>query len=853
MGKGVRVIGVFVAVLCLLGLTGGCEETGTGPGEPNGGGRDNPPLQRSDGGEPDIVDGGSTPPPEDGGTDPVPLPPHDAQAIRKENARPGTASWRITRRAANNNEIEGYALVSTVTQGERVPIAVSVSEPRRFSWVVYRLGYYGGQGGREVARGGPLQAVPQAPCPPQRPTGLVSCHWTPTLELQTDEGWVRGVYVVKLVREDGYQRYVPFFVRDARPRAEVVAIIPTANWQAYNVWGGMSLYDDKHGIMPSRRAFQVSHDRPYQRDYGAGHLLSDDLSLVTWLEAQGLDVAYATDEELHRTGEYLREAKVLIVSGHDEYWSRTLRDRADKAVAAGTSLINLGANNAYWQVRYEPAVDGRELRIITCYKQDAPRLDPVGPSSAELTVKFRDLPTPRPENALFGVQFSSRWHQFAFPMVVTNPSHWALEGTGLSAGDTLWQANGYEVDQVVDNGHSPEGLEVLARSPTLSLQGAFGFSHTVVHRKPSGAWVFSSGSIDFVRVLASEHMADARAARIVANVLYRALGRAVPEGLVRFSAKPGPAALGPFAREVRTVGGVPGSSGDGDGPRGRGRLGAPVAVAVLPDGGWAVADALGNSVRRVSRDGSIHTVATGLNGPLGIAADTAGNIYVSDSDHSCIRRIAPDGKVEVFAGAVYGAGAADGLAAQARFNQPAGLALTPDGTALLVADLGNGVIRRIELLAPGNPVTTLPSNQWLYRPSAVAVKADGTVYVVETGMSRVVALQQGTVSVVAGTTPGFADGNPATSQMLPYLGLAVLADGSLAVADPGNYRVRRVVFDAAGRAQQVTTLAGTGRYGTRDGRGQEADFVLPAGLALGADGTLYVADSGNATLRAIAP
>ncbi|MGZ3459504.1 MAG: N,N-dimethylformamidase beta subunit family domain-containing protein, partial [Archangium sp.] len=148
-----------------------------------------------------------------------------------------------------------------------------------------------------------------------------------------------------------------------------------------------------------------------------------------------------------------------------------------------------------------------------------------------------------------------------------------------------------------------------------------------------------------------------------------------------------------------------------------------------------------------------------------------------------------------------------------------------------------------------NPVTTLPANLWLYRPSALVAGADGTVYVVETGMSRVVALRNGTVSVVAGAAPGgFADGEGESAMMLPYLGIAVLPDGSLAVSDPGNYRVRRISLDG-----EVTTLAGSGRFGSRNGAGDEADLVLPAGLAVGPDGTLYVADSGNALLRAITP
>ncbi len=835
MGQDVRVIRALGVVLCLFGLIGGCGDSSLLAGvDSDGGGRGSPPLHH--------LDGGGTAPDEGSS-----LPPHDSRAISVENARPGTDGWRITR-GANRNEIEGYALVSTVTQGERVPIAVSVSgEPHPFTWVVYRLGYYGGVGAREVARGGPRMAVSQERCEPRLLTGLVTCAWEPTLEVETDASWVRGMYVVKLVRDDGYQRYVPFFVRDPLPRSEVVVMIPTTTWAAYNKWGGTSLYDDKVGITGRGRAFQVSFDRPYERNHGTGHLLSDELGLIEWLEAQGLDVAYVPNEELHLSGEALREARVLILSGHDEYWTRTLRERADRAVAEGRSLINLGANQAYWQVRLESSEDGRPGRIVTCYKKDAQRMDPVGPESPELTTKFRDLAEPRPENALLGVMFSSRWHQFAFPTVITNASHWAFEGTGLHNGDTLWQANGYEQDQVVDNGHTPEGVEVLAESPALSLQGAFGFGQMVLFRK-GGAWVFSAGGVDFVRTLGEGETADPRAARLVANVLYRALERQVPRGLVALRRPPRSKAEGPFAHDVRTVAGQVGKRGDPDGASGAGLLGAPVAVAVLPGGGWAVADALANEVKRVGQNGSISALSeVRLNGPMGIAADAQGNVYVSDTDNYCLRKIAPDGTTTVFAGAVMMPGSADGPAAEARFNQPAGLFVTRDG-ALLVADMGNGVIRRIDLRAPGHPVTTLPSDQWLYRPSAVAEAQDGTVYVVETGMSRVVSLRRGTVSVVAGSPPGgFSDGAPESARMLPYLGIAVLKDGSLAVSDPGNYRVRRIGPDG------VSTLAGAGSFGARDGAGDEAEFVLPAGLAVGPDGTLYVADSGNALIRALTP
>ncbi|GHG82797.1 N,N-dimethylformamidase beta subunit family domain-containing protein [Comamonas sp. JC664] len=846
----------WVFGLALVMLSSGCDEAAVRPVIP-GDRHDTPPLNDGyDGGDggphPGLVDAGSpdggneAPEPPDAGAEEP--PPRNPGAVREENLRPGTTAWRITRNA-HSREIEGYALKATLTQGETLRVAVSVSEARAFRWYVYRMGYYGGTGAREVARGGPVAGVRQGDCPADRATGVVACTWAPTLEVPVGEDWVRGVYVVKLVREDNHQRYVPFFVRDANPRAEVAVLIPTATWAAYNTWGGTSLYDDRDRVMREHgvsRAFKVSYDRPNYRGHGSGHLLTDDLSLVQWLESQDLDVGYFTNEDLDASYDFLAGAKAFFMSGHDEYWSPRIREHADRAVAEGRSLLNLGANNAYWQVQVEPSKDGRPRRVIACYKGHAN--DPY--QGAQRTVKFRERVVGRPENALLGVQFSSRWHQFGFPAVITHPGHWALAGSGLKAGDTLWMANGYEVDQLVSNGAAPEGLDVLAESPMLSLQGAFGFGHMVV-RKQGSAYVFSSGGIDFVRTLASEDMADPRAARIVANVLYKALGRAVPDTLVRFARQNRFNAQGPFAPEVRTVAGVPGQRSRAGAAVASTSLGAPTGVALLPGGGLVVADGYGNAVKRVAAGGEVTTLASGLNGPMGIATDAAGNVYVADTDHYVIRRIGPEGTVELFAGST--PGLQDGPAKQAAFNQPAGLTVTPDGTALLVADMNNGVIRRIDLVAEGHPVTTLQGD-WLYRPSGVAVSEDGgTLYVVESGMSRVVRIRDGVTSVVAGTTPGFRDGAPDSAQFLPYLGIAVLKDGSLAVSDPGNYRVRRIHLDGNGQARKVTTLAGSGSYGHADGPGEEAQLVLPAGLTVGPDGRLYVADAGNALVRAITP
>jgi DNA-binding beta-propeller fold protein YncE len=251
-------------------------------------------------------------------------------------------------------------------------------------------------------------------------------------------------------------------------------------------------------------------------------------------------------------------------------------------------------------------------------------------------------------------------------------------------------------------------------------------------------------------------------------------------------------------------------------------------------------------VRRLDPSGAIGTLTAfspPLAMPLGLAADAAGNVYVADSGNGCIRRVDTYGRTSVLAGACGAHGAVDGGGAAARFMWPAGLALA--GTALYVADTGANAVRRIDVADPNLPVTTLTPA--VTQPTGVAVAADGTVYVAETGNARVVALARGALQVVAGGLTGFADGPGPAARVLPVLGLAVLPDGGLAIADTGNYRVRVV------RGGAVTTLAGSGRYGARNGPGDAADLVLPTGIAVDSLGRILVADTGTSTVRRITP
>src|SRR5207248_270406 len=120
------------------------------------------------------------------------------------------------------------------------------------------------------------------------------------------------------------------------------------------------------------------------------------------------------------------------------------------------------------------------------------------------------------------------WNHFAFPLVVRDAGHWALEGAGLHAGDLIARAHGYEVDQTDEN--TPPGTEILADSPVLSYFGNLRRAQMTL-RKQGEALILAAGGTDFVRTLASRDLFDPRAGRIVANVLYRALGRPAPLAL----------------------------------------------------------------------------------------------------------------------------------------------------------------------------------------------------------------------------------------------------------------------------------------------------------------------------------
>ena len=242
--------------------------------------------------------------------------------------------------------------------------------------------------------------------------------------------------------------------------------------------------------------------------------------------------------------------------------------------------------------------------------------------------------------------------------------------------------------------------------------------------------------------------------------------------------------------------------------------------------------------------------------PQGIAVDGAGNVYVADLQNDTIRRITPDGVVSRLAGQAGQAGYRDGPAATAAFNLPDGIAVDGAGN-IYVADLGNARIRKID---PQGMVTTLagsgvagfadgPAQTARFdSPAGLAVDAEGNVYVADLKNNRIRKIApDGTVATVAGSgVAGLRNGVAAAAQFNAPSGVAVAADGTLYVADYYNNCIRAIAPDGA-----VTIFAGASEAGANDGTVVTARFNGPTRVVLDSRGELVVADLGNASIRTI--
>jgi hypothetical protein len=411
--------------------------------------------------------------------------------------------------------VEGYADKVSVVPGEEFGLHVSTTAPG-FRVSAFRVGWYGGAQARLVWRS---PRVPGRHRPRPDPvdmvvaTRTVRAGWPRSLSVPTD-GWPEGAYLLRLDAENGCRRYVPMVVRSTSAAGRTLIMHAPATWQAYNKWGGYSLYEGRDGSY-AHRALAVSFDRPYDGS-GAEKFLVYERALVVLAERLGIPLAYTTGIDVHLAPSVLRGAHALVVLGHDEYWTPEQRRHVTAARDAGTNLAFLGANTCFRRVRLEPGGGGDDggrdgggeggsgeggggpARTVVCYKTDY-GADPYLAEHPDMpTTDFRVHPAPDPESSLTGVLYDG--FPVDAPFVVTRPDHWVFAGTGVRAGQAFPHLVGVEYDRVVPGPHTPPGIEVVARSPVVCA-GRASFSDAAYYSVASGAGVFATGTMRWVEGL----------------------------------------------------------------------------------------------------------------------------------------------------------------------------------------------------------------------------------------------------------------------------------------------------------------------------------------------------------------
>ncbi len=474
-------------------------------------------------------------------------------SVAAENRQPGTTSWRLPGPAEliggkARGALAGYVAEQAIAAGQTQRVYVNAPGAQTVTAGVYRMGWYGGTGGRLILKSARLPVSPQPRCPHSNETGLTECHWHPTLSFPIPAALVSGVYIVKLHASNGAQSDSMFVVRPTAPQPLLVEI-PTATYEAYNAWGGDSLYPG--GSLPVRltgstQGVEVSYDRPYESETGAGQFFLREVAIVRFLERYGYQAGYTTDASIDRDPGQLLAPRAVMDVGHSEYWSGRERAAFASARELGRSLLFMSSDTMAWRIRYAAAglgssQAGEPDHRIVAYKQFAATLDPdrfqptgLWPDGgAGLTGSaYNGCITPRLEVPGPPVYRYYDWR----PSPALKPA-WLFAGTGVSAETSIPGIVGYELDERTPS--APPGTQVVGTSEGVScmpetepspVRGSL--AQTTLYTASSGALVFSSGALGWLYGLspvpeASPDVPIAPDARVVAmtrNLLARVLG-----------------------------------------------------------------------------------------------------------------------------------------------------------------------------------------------------------------------------------------------------------------------------------------------------------------------------------------
>lgn len=313
------------------------------------------------------------------------------------------------------------------------------------------------------------------------------CSWAPTFQIVIPESFRSGMYSAFLKDANNTAMYVTFIVKPhTRGQVSLAVIASTNTWNAYNNWGGKSLYVPDPGY-----AKYLSLLRPNPRGApifaGREHLASAENLILSWLEKNGYRYDLFSDIDLHTDSTLLDNYRTVVLNTHPEYYSSEMIDHLQRFLARGGNLLYLGGNGMYWKVTFD-----LKNSVMECRKDGS-----VHSQTGERGGLWRNLG--KPEAAILGVGYTGPGYNTFAPYRVLAGSHWAFQGTGLETdalfgleGSNGGPASGWETDKI-DPVASPGQTVVLARGTNLNNGGA----DMTYYDHPGGGFVFSAGSLSY--------------------------------------------------------------------------------------------------------------------------------------------------------------------------------------------------------------------------------------------------------------------------------------------------------------------------------------------------------------------
>lgn len=311
--------------------------------------------------------------------------------LRKRKGGP-FSSWL----APTTTGPEGWFSSPSATCDESIGLHISANgSPVTIK--VFRMGYYGGAGARLVQETTTKPIAHYSASAPSRPpVSLLTADWPVAWEFHVTSQTPPGQYLIRLDDKHGDSNFVPLMVTNPESKSPVTFVSSVLTWQAYNEWGGYSLYK---GPDRSRRtrAMVVSFNRPYDGD-GSGQFRYMEYPIVRLAEKLGIDLNYITDIELAKNVSSLENTKSIVYGGHGEYWTTQMRVALDSAVARGINFVSFGGNAGYNRPRLQ--ADNRQLVMWRGSKKDPHRKNPI-----LATTRWRSSPINNPESLLMGAQY----------------------------------------------------------------------------------------------------------------------------------------------------------------------------------------------------------------------------------------------------------------------------------------------------------------------------------------------------------------------------------------------------------------------------------------------------------------